>query len=76
MVPWLKSAVSGARAIKKAIEDEAKSKNISVEKASKEAQDIMDEIAANFSYSLIKRAAGAFPSPPVQGPDGSFCYRS
>lgn len=44
-----------SEAIKKAIEDEAKSKNISVEKASKEAQDIMDEIAANFSYSLIKR---------------------
>ncbi|MFA0141647.1 glycerol-3-phosphate 1-O-acyltransferase PlsB [Vibrio kanaloae] len=44
-----------SEAIKKAIEDEAKLKNISVEKASKEAQDIMDEIAANFSYSLIKR---------------------
>lgn len=44
-----------SEAIKKAIEDEAKSKNISIEKASKEAQDIMDEIAANFSYSLIKR---------------------
>ena len=42
-------------AIKKAIEDEAEAKNISIEKASKEAQDIMDEIAANFSYSLIKR---------------------
>ncbi|WP_210442577.1 glycerol-3-phosphate 1-O-acyltransferase PlsB [Vibrio crassostreae] len=41
--------------IKKAIEDEAQAKNISIEKASKEAQDIMDEIAANFSYSLIKR---------------------
>lgn len=44
-----------SEAIKKAIEDEAKSKSISIEKASKEAQDIMDEIAANFSYSLIKR---------------------
>ncbi|MFS1464123.1 glycerol-3-phosphate 1-O-acyltransferase [Vibrio lentus] len=44
-----------SEAIKKAIEDEAESKNISIEKASKEAQDIMDEIAANFSYSLIKR---------------------
>ncbi|MCG9633552.1 glycerol-3-phosphate 1-O-acyltransferase PlsB [Vibrio sp. Isolate30] len=44
-----------SEAIKKAIEDEAKSKNISIEKASEEAQDIMDEIAANFSYSLIKR---------------------
>ncbi|MBB1466121.1 glycerol-3-phosphate 1-O-acyltransferase PlsB [Vibrio sp. SG41-7] len=44
-----------SEAIKKAIEDEAQVKNISIEKASKEAQDIMDEIAANFSYSLIKR---------------------
>ena len=44
-----------SEAIKKAIEDEAQAKNISLEKASKEAQDIMDEIAANFSYSLIKR---------------------
>ncbi|MEZ8085718.1 glycerol-3-phosphate 1-O-acyltransferase PlsB [Vibrio sp. 1S139] len=44
-----------SEAIKKAIEDEAQAKNISIEKASKEAQYIMDEIAANFSYSLIKR---------------------
>ncbi|WP_373958984.1 glycerol-3-phosphate 1-O-acyltransferase PlsB [Vibrio gigantis] len=44
-----------SEAIKRAIEDEAQAKNISIEKASKEAQDIMDEIAANFSYSLIKR---------------------
>ncbi|MFL7036401.1 glycerol-3-phosphate 1-O-acyltransferase PlsB [Vibrio lentus] len=44
-----------SEAIKKAVEDEAEAKNISIEKASKEAQDIMDEIAANFSYSLIKR---------------------
>lgn len=44
-----------SEAIKKAIEDEAQAKNISIEKANKEAQDIMDEIAANFSYSLIKR---------------------
>ncbi|MEZ9010076.1 glycerol-3-phosphate 1-O-acyltransferase PlsB [Vibrio sp. 10N.247.311.59] len=44
-----------SEAIKKAIEDEAQAKSISIEKASKEAQDIMDEIAANFSYSLIKR---------------------
>ncbi|WP_299691977.1 glycerol-3-phosphate 1-O-acyltransferase PlsB [uncultured Vibrio sp.] len=43
-----------SEAIKQAIEEEAKAKDISIEKASKEAQDIMDEIAANFSYSLIK----------------------
>ncbi|NAX22903.1 glycerol-3-phosphate 1-O-acyltransferase PlsB [Vibrio sp. V39_P1S14PM300] len=41
-------------AIEKAIADEAKAKNISIDKARKEAQDIMDEIAADFSYSLIK----------------------
>lgn len=42
-------------AIEQAIEEEAKSKNISMEKARKEAQDIMDEIAADFSYSLVKQ---------------------
>ncbi len=40
--------------IQKAIENEASSKNISIEKARKEAHSILDEIAANFSYSLIK----------------------
>ncbi|EEX95485.1 glycerol-3-phosphate 1-O-acyltransferase PlsB [Vibrio orientalis] len=43
-----------SKAIEKAIEDEAKAKNIPIEKARKEAQAIMDEIAADFSYSLIK----------------------
>lgn len=43
-----------SKAIEKAIEDEAKSKNISIEKARKDAHAIMDEIAADFSYSLIK----------------------
>ncbi len=43
-----------SKAIEKAIEDEAKAKDISIEKARKEAQNIMDEIAADFSYSLIK----------------------
>ncbi len=42
-------------AIQKAIKDEADSKNITVEKATKEAYAILDEIAANFSYSLIKK---------------------
>ncbi|WP_045420719.1 glycerol-3-phosphate 1-O-acyltransferase PlsB [Vibrio jasicida] len=41
-------------AIEKAIEDEAQSKDISIEKARKEAHNIMDEIAADFSYSLVK----------------------
>ena len=43
-----------SKAIEKAIEDEAKAKNISIDKARKEAHDIMDEIAADFSYSLVK----------------------
>ncbi|HDM8040853.1 TPA: glycerol-3-phosphate 1-O-acyltransferase PlsB [Vibrio fluvialis] len=42
-------------AIEKAIADEAASKNISLEKARKEAHDILDEIAADFSYSLVKK---------------------
>lgn len=42
-------------AIEKAIADEASSKNISLDKARKEAHNILDEIAANFSYSLIKQ---------------------
>ncbi|WP_315918937.1 glycerol-3-phosphate 1-O-acyltransferase PlsB [Vibrio fluvialis] len=42
-------------AIEKAIEDEAASKNISLEKARKEAHDMLDEIAADFSYSLVKK---------------------
>ncbi len=41
-------------AIEQAIADEAKSKNISIQRARKEAHDIMDEVAANFSYSLVK----------------------
>lgn len=44
-----------SEAINQAIADEAKSKNISVEKAEQEALKIMDEIAAKFSYSLIKQ---------------------
>lgn len=43
-----------SQAIKNAIADEANSKNISFDKARKEAHTILDEIAANFSYSLIK----------------------
>ncbi|OEF26123.1 glycerol-3-phosphate 1-O-acyltransferase PlsB [Vibrio rumoiensis] len=43
--------------IQQAIADEAKSKKISIEKAQKQAQDILDEIAADFSYSLIKTGA-------------------
>ncbi|EKO5152578.1 glycerol-3-phosphate 1-O-acyltransferase PlsB [Vibrio fluvialis] len=42
-------------AIEKAISDEAASKNISLEKARKEAHDMLDEIAADFSYSLVKK---------------------
>jgi glycerol-3-phosphate O-acyltransferase len=44
-----------SEAIKKAIEHESKSKGISLEKAEHEAHKILDEIAANFSYGLIKK---------------------
>ncbi len=44
-----------SEAIKKAVADESKAKGISQEKAEKAAHAIMDEIAADFSYSLIKR---------------------
>ncbi|RJX64936.1 glycerol-3-phosphate 1-O-acyltransferase [Vibrio sinensis] len=43
-----------SEAIEKAIEDEAQAKNTTIEKVRKEAHDIMDEIAADFSYSLVK----------------------
>ena len=43
-----------SKAIEKAIEEEAKSKNIPIEKVRKEAHAMMEEIAANFSYTLIK----------------------
>jgi glycerol-3-phosphate O-acyltransferase len=41
-------------AIQNAIADDAKSKQISLEKSQLEAQKMLDEIAANFSYSLVK----------------------
>ncbi|WP_428773636.1 glycerol-3-phosphate 1-O-acyltransferase PlsB [Vibrio sp.] len=40
--------------IQQAIEDESKSNNISTDKARQNAHAILDEIAADFSYSLIK----------------------
>lgn len=42
-------------AIEKAIADEAAAKNISLEKARKEAHVMLDEIAADFSYSLVRK---------------------
>ncbi|MCL9783574.1 glycerol-3-phosphate 1-O-acyltransferase PlsB [Vibrio sp. S4M6] len=41
--------------ISSAIEDEAKTKNLSIQKSEKEARKILDEIAADFSYSLVKK---------------------
>ncbi|HBO37311.1 MAG TPA: glycerol-3-phosphate 1-O-acyltransferase, partial [Pasteurellaceae bacterium] len=43
-------------AILQAIEDEMKSKNLSREKAAKEAEKILDEIAANVSYESLRMA--------------------
>lgn len=44
-----------SKAIEKVIADEAKARNIDISKVKKEAHDIMDEIAADFSYSLVKK---------------------
>lgn len=44
-------------AIEQAIEAEAKAKDISIEKARKNARNILDEIAADFSYTLIRVGA-------------------
>ncbi|OBT12947.1 glycerol-3-phosphate 1-O-acyltransferase [Vibrio sp. UCD-FRSSP16_10] len=44
-----------SEAINKAIANEAAEKDISIEKAEQQAFKIMDEIAAKFSYSLIKQ---------------------
>ncbi len=43
-----------SRAIAKAVEDEARSKKISHEKAQQNAIALMEEIAANFSYEMIR----------------------
>lgn len=43
-----------SKAIEKVVEDEALSRGVPVEKVRKEAIDMMEEIAADFSYSLIK----------------------
>lgn len=45
-----------SEAIKRAIDDEAKSKNIPREKAEKEAYKILDEIAADVSHSSLRAA--------------------
>ncbi|OOE40168.1 glycerol-3-phosphate 1-O-acyltransferase [Salinivibrio kushneri] len=43
-----------SKAIDKVVHDEAQSRDVSVEKVRKEAVDMMEEIAANFSYRLIR----------------------
>ncbi|WP_087023299.1 glycerol-3-phosphate 1-O-acyltransferase PlsB [Thaumasiovibrio subtropicus] len=43
-----------SKAIEKVIQDEAASRNVSEDKVRKEAVDMMEEIAADFSYSLVK----------------------
>lgn len=42
-------------ALQKAIEEEANSQGVSTQKVRKEAHSILDEIAANFSYSLVRQ---------------------
>jgi glycerol-3-phosphate O-acyltransferase len=43
-----------SKAIEKAVEDEARSKKISKEKAQQNAVALMEEIAANFSYEMVR----------------------
>lgn len=45
-----------SKAIEKAVEEEARTKKISVEKAQQNAVAMMEEIAANFSYEVIRIA--------------------
>lgn len=45
-----------SKAIDKVVREEAQSRDVPIEKVRKEAIDMMEEIAADFSYSLIKRA--------------------
>ena len=44
-----------SKAIEKVVAEEAASRDVPIEKVRKEAVDMMEEIAADFSYSLIKR---------------------
>ncbi len=43
-----------SKAIEKVIQDEARNRDVSEDKVRKEAVDMMEEIAADFSYSLVK----------------------
>ena len=52
-----------SRAIAKAVEDEARSKKISHEKAQQNAIALMEEIAANFSYEMIRLTDRILASP-------------
>ena len=52
-----------SRAIAKAVEDEARSKKISHEKAQQNAIALMEEIAANFSYEMIRLTDRIWASP-------------
>ncbi|OAN16959.1 glycerol-3-phosphate 1-O-acyltransferase [Photobacterium jeanii] len=59
-----------SKAIEKVVEEEALSRDVPVEKVRKEAVDMMEEIAANFSYSLIRhgeRILGWFWNRLYQG---------
>ncbi|KMV30471.1 glycerol-3-phosphate 1-O-acyltransferase PlsB [Photobacterium swingsii] len=59
-----------SKAIEKVVEEEALSRDVPIEKVRKEAVDMMEEIAANFSYSLIRhgeRILGWFWNRLYQG---------
>ncbi|MEM8082046.1 hypothetical protein Q4R48_17445, partial [Morganella morganii] len=45
-----------SKAIEKAVEDEAKAKKITIEKARQNAVSMMNEVAANFTYDALRVA--------------------
>ena len=59
-----------SKAIARAVEDEARSKKISHEKAQQNAIALMEEIAANFSYEMIRL------SDRILGFTGTACIRA
>jgi hypothetical protein len=59
-----------SKAIARAVEDEARSKKISHEKAQQNAIALMEEIAANFSYEMIRLSDRILALP------GTACIRA
>jgi glycerol-3-phosphate O-acyltransferase len=62
-----------SKAIARAVEDEARSKKISHEKAQQNAIALMEEIAANFSYEMIRLSDRILALPGTACIRGSTC---